>query len=89
MPLSANTVISQPLSGGQFTSLLHSTLDGVQFLFAGTDTGKLHQVFRNTPNHHLKGKEQHINNIIQWNNNNRHIGMNHFVHYREVVLFQR
>ena len=40
----AVSVFSQPLSGSQFSSLLHRTVDDVQFIFAGTDNGQLYQV---------------------------------------------
>ena len=43
-PLSAVPVLSQPLSEGQFSSLLHTTVDGFQFIFAGTVNGKLYWV---------------------------------------------
>ena len=44
-PLSAEAVFSLPLSDGQFTSLIHSSLDNVWFLFAGTNNGKIYQVY--------------------------------------------
>ena len=52
----AVSVFSQPLSGSQFSSLLHRTVDDVQFIFAGTDNGQLYQV-----NHGYRGSV-----IVPW-----------------------
>ena len=43
-PLTTDPVFSHPLSSGQFSSILHTTVDTYHFLFAGTDNGKLYQV---------------------------------------------
>ena len=43
-PLTAEPAFSQSLTSGQFSSLLHSTLGGFNFIFAGTNSGKLYQV---------------------------------------------
>ena len=42
-PLSSQPIISESLE--TFTSLLHTTLDGFHFIFAGTDGGELFQVW--------------------------------------------
>jgi len=41
-PLSSQPILSESLD--TFTSLLHTTLDGFHFIFAGTDGGELFQV---------------------------------------------
>ena len=45
-PLSSEPTISESRSSGleEFTSLLHTTLDGAHFIFAGTEGGELFQV---------------------------------------------
>ena len=43
-PLTTDPVFSHSLSSGQFSSILHTTVDTHHFIFAGTDNGKLYQV---------------------------------------------